>query len=116
MRLDGSMPSRPVEECLVSQPCLFCRTPLDDIAAASSLEHLVPEAIGGWLTTRLVCVACNNRLGLEVDQFVNHPLLVYLRDEVGLTISRDVRGEYYDEDWGMTLPAQFAPREGSFDD
>ena len=101
---------------MVVQPCLFCRKPLDGVAASPSLEHLIPDAIGGWLTTRLVCVDCNSRLGREVDRFVNDPALLYLREEVGLPISRDVIGEYYDEDWDMTLPARFSPRKDGFDD
>jgi hypothetical protein len=42
--------------------CIFC---LEE--RPGSLEHVIPAAIGGTLTTDRVCVACNSSLGHRVD-------------------------------------------------
>lgn len=58
--------------------CIFCREPRapDEF----SLEHVVPDAIGGTLTIRgAVCKRCNDRLGSEVDVHLTNHGMVELR-------------------------------------
>jgi HNH endonuclease len=42
--------------------CIFCR-----LERAPSLEHILPLAIGGTVTTERVCEECNSTLGSRVD-------------------------------------------------
>lgn len=42
--------------------CIVC---LQDTTL--SCEHLIPEALGGKLTANLLCIACNSRIGRQVE-------------------------------------------------
>lgn len=60
--------------------CWYCgqATLLDD----DPLEHVLPAAIGGTLTTDKVCFTCNQRASREIDQpFVTEWPLVLARNE-----------------------------------
>lgn len=60
--------------------CWYCGKTklLDD----DPLEHVVPAAIGGTLTTHRVCFACNQRASREIDQpFVSEWPIVLARNE-----------------------------------
>lgn len=46
--------------------CYNCRVPL--VKDNSSIEHVIPNAIGGKLkSNKLLCAVCNNTLGHEID-------------------------------------------------
>jgi hypothetical protein len=80
--------------------CLFCHGPLSEAPGERNVEHIVPQSLGGsgWLATRLVCRACNSRLGREVDRVADVSLLVALRAEAGLPTRRALEGSYFDPD------------------
>jgi hypothetical protein len=80
-----------------SRVCLFCRQPLDGKIAP---EHIIPESIGGWLTTYDICNPCNHRFGTTVDIFVNDPMFVELRREAGLKVGVSIRADAVDEELG----------------
>ena len=65
--------------------CLFCPK---ELGASEGREHLIPEALGGWLTTDDVCRDCNSRFGHTVDSLANDSLFVALKRACGLG-SRD---------------------------
>jgi hypothetical protein len=80
--------------------CLFCKAPLD---GSEPPEHLIPQAIGGWITTRHVCGACNHKFGHILDKsVVDHGILLALRTEVGLPIRQDPGWEIMDPEFGET--------------
>ena len=57
--------------------CIICGSQI----IKPSVEHIIPEAIGGKLTIRSVCATCNNSLGRLVDdKLVNDGFFVMLRD------------------------------------
>jgi hypothetical protein len=58
----------------VSFRCAYCIRVLDD--TCRSIEHVVPRALGGSLTTERVCRVCNNRVGQEVDEPLVRSFLV----------------------------------------
>jgi hypothetical protein len=62
--------------------CLFCRGDYDPDKASD--EHLIPDALGGWITNRLICTTCNNKLGTEVDAVSGASPFFQLRKEAGL--------------------------------
>lgn len=82
--------------------CIFCRAPLG-ADHAPSVEHVIPRALGGWLTIHCVCKPCNDRLGLEVDRIVNTQLFLALRREVGLGTGRALEGSYVIRDLGREV-------------
>ena len=46
--------------------CIFCRADFD--ASTNRPEHIVPCALGGRVeSSKIVCSACNGRLGSEID-------------------------------------------------
>ncbi|MCT3672560.1 HNH endonuclease [Elizabethkingia meningoseptica] len=46
--------------------CYSCKTTLD--AEKQSLEHIIPNSLGGRLKSKkLLCIECNNKLGEEID-------------------------------------------------
>lgn len=61
---------------------MFCRSEYDREKA--SVEHLIPEALGGWIKNRLPCTPCNNKLGTEVDSISGVSPFFQLRAEAGL--------------------------------
>jgi hypothetical protein len=75
--------------------CLFDRRPL---TGCESDEHIVPDSLGGWLITRLVCDQCNHHLGSEVDKVANASILRALRLEAGLRVPQGLEVEFFDED------------------
>ena len=42
--------------------CIVCLANSD-----LTVEHLIPEALGGRLTSRLLCRACNSRIGHQAE-------------------------------------------------
>jgi hypothetical protein len=60
-----------------------------------SVEHIIPESMGGKLKTRAVCKPCNSYLGTNVDRVADDPWLVVLRTEAGLLSGRELPTVYY---------------------
>jgi len=93
--------------------CLFCRGPLEGVIRP---EHIVPDAIGGWLTVYDVCNHCNHQLGREVDKVVSSLPMLALRREAGLVVPKGVRLEPVDGDIDVygpwTLDKDGAVRRG----
>jgi hypothetical protein len=57
----------------------MCRAPLAG-DHPPSVEHVIPDALGGRLTIACVCKPCNSRLGREVDgPVVEDDLFIALR-------------------------------------
>ncbi|WP_268939857.1 HNH endonuclease [Pseudomonas cichorii] len=51
--------------------CIICRLDKNDM----SLEHVLPQSLGGYYHIKTVCVACNSIMGNNVDSpLVNHKL------------------------------------------
>jgi hypothetical protein len=74
--------------------CLFCPNPtVGD--RFFSIEHLIPESIGGRLTTTHVCKPCNDYFGSNIDCVADSPLLILLRREAGLITGKDLPTVYY---------------------
>ncbi len=49
--------------------CIFCGQPLT--RRNRSEEHIIPENIGGKLTSRnIICSNCNNNFGRKIDNFL----------------------------------------------
>ena len=48
-----------------SNKCYLCHKVLDN--SNSSKEHVIPNALGGKLTARILCHDCNNKLGSSCD-------------------------------------------------
>ena len=66
----------PVAEKRTRSRCVYCGNPND----SPSEEHVIPEALGGRLTTWDVCASCNGRMGSEVDvTLTDAPVLRLLR-------------------------------------
>lgn len=88
---------------MMSNTCLFCR---DQIESQKKGEHLIPDALGGWLKTEHVCRTCNSRFGSTVDIVVNDRLMILLRQEVGLPTPRALESEYFDHDLNISVPVR----------
>lgn len=82
--------------------CFFCGTPL--VGENKSKEHVIPNSIGGKLTTYgFICKACNNKFGEECDadlanQLHTITLLLNIhreRKEVHPGVFTSVNGEDY---------------------
>lgn len=97
----------------MDEQCVFCRRPLS--GAGSSKEHVVPRALGGggWLTTDRVCLACNSRLGADVDRVASAVVLRALRIEAGLLDVEPLPAAYRDEETGLPIAGRVLP-DGSF--
>ena len=46
--------------------CIFCKKEYQDL----SVEHIIPDSIGGKLTYKCVCSSCNSKLGSEIDSLL----------------------------------------------
>lgn len=56
--------------------CIIC----NEVISKKSIEHIIPDAIGGTWTMTLVCEACNKVLGNRVDYpLVSNSLIMCLR-------------------------------------
>lgn len=65
--------------------CIFCRK------EGSSLEHVIPEGIGGRKTIDRVCKPCNSDFGTRVDgPLINHALIEIVRARLGIAGKTDV--------------------------
>jgi len=65
--------------------CIFCRK------EGSSLEHVIPEGIGGRKTIDRVCKPCNSDFGTRVDgPLINHKLIEIVRARLGIVGKSDV--------------------------
>lgn len=61
--------------------CIICRKDKEEY----SLEHIIPDSIGGTLTIESVCSECNSKLGSKVDKYlVNHFFCVVKRESLQL--------------------------------
>lgn len=59
--------------------CIICKKRFIE----NSIEHIVPDAIGGIVHIDCVCRNCNNRLGDKVDCFLTEdPTILYARAEL----------------------------------
>ncbi|WP_053958237.1 HNH endonuclease [Sulfobacillus thermosulfidooxidans] len=47
--------------------CIICLTPLSN---NGTIEHVIPDSIGGTLTFQDVCSSCNSLLGTHVDSLL----------------------------------------------
>ena len=57
--------------------CIIC----NEIKENMSVEHIIPDAIGGNITIETVCKDCNSRLGSKVDcALTDDPFILYLRN------------------------------------
>lgn len=55
------------------ETCFLCDVPL--VAGVASLEHIIPNALGGWLKSRaLLCTKHNNTTGAHLDAALIKPL------------------------------------------
>lgn len=54
-----------------SDNCIICGLPIQE----KSIEHIIPEAIGGKLTIGSVCRTCNSLLGDKIDYKLTDSLL-----------------------------------------
>lgn len=62
--------------------CIICR----ELREKFSLEHVIPDALGGRYHIFTVCQACNSDLGSLVDsKLVNHKFVEFQRYILGLT-------------------------------
>src|SRR5579859_5502464 len=91
----------------VASLCVFCKRPFDT-ARPSTREHIVPDALGGWLTTDLVCRECNSYFGDHVDNIVNEPLFLALRVEARLDSTNILSAVYLDDELGE-VPGRLHP-------
>lgn len=58
--------------------CIICHA--DDVVLSD--EHVIPEAIGGYLHSYKVCKICNSNLGSQVDRYLlDHFFMVAARQE-----------------------------------
>src|SRR5205807_4868512 len=82
-----------------------------------SVEHVIPDALGGTLTIASVCKPCNSGLGQDVDRIVDDDLLIALRQEARLSMPRGRRAQafYVDPDTGERIPVWLAS-EGRFEE
>ena len=90
--------------------CVYC----GQTGRESSLEHAIPEALGGTLMTRSVCRDCNSHMGSAVDaefvdskymKFVRFAFQDFLPAESVPTILID--GELYSPDRKQKFPGRF---------
>ncbi|MGH7513630.1 MAG: HNH endonuclease [Gemmatimonadales bacterium] len=74
--------------------CLFCPNPTvgEDFF---SVEHIIPESMGGTLKSRDVCKPCNEYFGRRVDCLTDDPRVVILRREAGLNVEKRLPITYY---------------------
>jgi hypothetical protein len=84
--------------------CVFCRK-----SPAGSKEHVIPDALGGWLTTRDLCKYCNNCFGAQVDcTVVDYSVVRPLRQEASL-VTKVLAGEYYNPELDVNEPVLVTP-------
>lgn len=61
--------------------CIFCKV---DSTDSKSIEHIVPESLGGkyFLEKGIVCDNCNNYFAVKVEKpFLEHETLMFLRSD-----------------------------------
>jgi hypothetical protein len=80
--------------------CLFCSQPLSGWIVP---EHIVPESIGGWITTRSVCNPCNYRFGGQIDSFAQYEPFLSLRREAGLSVPDTSPVTFFDQSLGEVV-------------
>ncbi len=57
--------------------CIICR----ELKEKFSVEHIIPDALGGHYTTDLVCEGCNSKLGGKVDYYLTEHLFSQMKRE-----------------------------------
>ncbi len=66
---------------MCNEKCIICGLPIVE----KSVEHIVPEAIGGRLTINTVCKTCNSQLGDKIDSKLTNSLLFqWIRKSLGI--------------------------------
>ena len=66
---------------MTEMTCIICGTPFTE----HSVEHIVPDAIGGNVHIKCVCRDCNNKLGDKVDcQLTEDPMILLARQQLGI--------------------------------
>ncbi|MGE7843619.1 HNH endonuclease [Lysinibacillus sp. NPDC093712] len=73
--------------------CFYCGEDLED--TLKSEEHIIPDSIGGNITTSNVCIKCNSQANQQIDvKFKDQWLISWERALAGLT---DKRGKKHTE-------------------
>lgn len=80
--------------------CIICGRPIKE----KSIEHIIPDAIGGNITIETVCKDCNSKLGDRVDsKLTNSMMFEWIRNELNIK-NRDGKApnlyKYYKDDNG----------------
>src|SRR5712692_4721960 len=96
---------KPIMSAPKQTGCLFCPNPTVGLGFVS-VEHPIPESMGGELIIRDVCKPCNDYFGREVDCLADVPIVLLLRREAGLTTGKDLSGAYYNERRGTLARAR----------
>lgn len=83
--------------------CIICGKPIKD----KSIEHIIPDAIGGNITIDTVCKDCNSKLGDRVDsKLTNSMMFEWIRHELNIK-NRDGKApnlyKYYKGDDGKPI-------------
>lgn len=80
--------------------CIFCKKEYDNL----SVEHVIPESIGGKLTYKCVCSSCNSKLGSTIDSLLCKEDVVLLlrhkfdiRSKTGESVDLTKEVPLYDE-------------------
>ena len=78
----------------MSFECIYCRRPRDD----ESVQHIIPVALGGRISVKGVCRACNNLLGTRVEsRLVEFDILRMARNQ-----AESMAGRHDDYDFGVS--------------
>lgn len=83
--------------------CIICDQPITE----RSVEHIIPEAVGGRITIDTVCKTCNSQLGDKIDYRLTDSLLFqWIRKTLGIK-NRDGKiptlFEYYRDNDGAQI-------------
>ena len=86
-----------------SNICIICGQPIEE----ESIEHVIPEALGGKIKIDTVCNKCNSQLGDKVDgKLTNSMLFEWIRHELKIK-NRDGKVptlyKYYRDDDGKPI-------------
>jgi hypothetical protein len=98
--------------------CVYC----GQSAQQSSLEHVIPDALGGGVTTRAVCRGCNSHMGSDVDaEFVNSKYMQFVRFAFQDFLPADnvptilLNGELHSPNGEQRFPGRFRLSLGSLE-
>lgn len=92
--------------------CIICRIAKKD--SDFSLEHIIPQYLGGTLETKSVCRSCNNTLGTKVDSvLIGFLPIKHARYKHGLSDTHSIEGEVTLVDSGRKGVAAFDDKTGT---